>query len=165
MVTLTLRFLKSPNACTPIDPGMKYGDEMTTSLFDSMTRSMTFICALIDRAISADVAMTLAGLVGKRDRRAPDKPETSRIEIVAYRAITEDIERRHGDRHHLLPVVDQMVEAASRLFAVCGFAEDGFHRIDLRAVPVNVEDVGELTNDGTHDEYVHVDEVGSSRCA
>ena len=104
--------------------------------------------------------MTFAGLVGKRDRRAPDKPETSRIEVVAYRAVTEDIDRRHGDRHHLLAVVDQMVEGAPRLFAICGFAEDGFHRIDLRAVPVIVEDAGELADDGTHDEYVHVDEVG-----
>ena len=53
-----------------------------------------------------------------------------------------------------------MVEGAPCLFAVCGSAEDGFHRIDLRAVPVNVEDAGELTNDRTHDEYVHVDEIG-----
>ena len=52
-----------------------------------------------------------------------------------------------------------MVEAASRLLAVCGFAEDGLHRIHLRAVPVNVEDAGELTDDGTHDEYVQVHEV------
>ena len=34
---------------------------MTTSLFDAMTRSMTFIDTLIDRAISSDVAVTLAG--------------------------------------------------------------------------------------------------------
>ena len=52
-----------------------------------------------------------------------------------------------------------MVEAASRLVAVCGFADDGLHRIGLWAVPVNVEDPCELTNDRTHDEYIHVDEV------
>jgi hypothetical protein len=40
----------------------------------------------------------------------------------------------------LLAVVDQMVEVALRLVAVCGFAEDRSCRIDLRAVPVKVED-------------------------
>ena len=44
----------------------------------------------------------------------------------------------------MLAVVDQMVEAASRLFGVRGFAEDGPNRIDLPTVPVNVENAGEL---------------------
>jgi hypothetical protein len=48
---------------------------------------------------------------------------------------------------------------SSLFVAVYGFPEDGLHRISLWAVPVDVEDAGELTNDGTHREYVHVDEV------
>ena len=82
-----------------------------------MTRSMMFICTLIARAISSDVAMTLAGLIGKRDRRAPNEPQTSGIEIVADRTMPEHIDRRYGNRPHLLAVVDQMVERAPQRLA------------------------------------------------
>ena len=61
MTTLTPRRLRSANASTPVVPGTKYGDEMTTSRFDSATRSMTFICTLIARACSTEVAITFAG--------------------------------------------------------------------------------------------------------
>jgi hypothetical protein len=61
IVTFTLRSRNSPKVRTPNVPGMKYGDEMTTSCFDAITRSMTLIVTLMDRAISSDVAVTLAG--------------------------------------------------------------------------------------------------------
>ena len=54
-------FRNSLKAATPLGPGMKYGDEMTTSVLEAMTMSMTFIETLIDRAISSVVAVTLAG--------------------------------------------------------------------------------------------------------
>src|SRR5438552_1376417 len=91
----------------------------------------------------------LAGLIGKGVRGAPDEPEPSEIEIVSYGPITQDVERRQDDRPHLLPVIDQMIEAASRVCAVWGVTDDGLHRIGLWTVPVNVEDASELTNDGT----------------
>ena len=132
---------------------------MTTSLVDSMTRSMTFICRAHRPRHLVRRRHDLGGLVGKRDCRTPNEPESPGVEIIAYRAISEDVERRHVDRHHLLAIVDQVVEAASRRVEVRRLPEDGLHGIGLRAVPVNVEDAGELANDGTHHEYVHVDEI------
>src|SRR5438309_1626728 len=84
--------------------------------------------------------------------------ETAGIQIVLDRAVTEDIDRRQLQSHHLLAVVDQGVEALLQSFAIGDRAQDGLHRIDLRAVPIDIEDTGKLRNDCAHDERVHVDE-------
>ena len=52
---------------------------MTTSLLDAMTRSMMFICTLIDRAISSDVAITLPGWSANATavpQTSPRRPES-----------------------------------------------------------------------------------------
>ena len=92
---------------------MKYGDDRTTSLCDAMTRSMTFIVTLIERAISSDVAVTLAGESAYALALPQIEAEAPRVEIVADRAVAEDVDRRQRDRHHLLAFVDELVEAAA----------------------------------------------------
>jgi hypothetical protein len=61
IVTLTSRRRKSPNACTPIVPGTKYGDDSMTSLRAAITRSITPIVTLMLRASSSVFAVTLSG--------------------------------------------------------------------------------------------------------
>src|SRR5205823_4660318 len=92
-------------------------------------------------------------------RRPPDQAEASGIEIVPDRTVTENIGRRQGERHHLLAIVDQVVEALPQLLAIEIRTDDGLHRIDLRTVPVDVEDARKLWHDGAHDDGIHVDEV------
>ena len=124
-----------------------------------MTRSITFIDTLIERAISSEVAVTLAG----ESANAVAVPQTSskpaRVQVVTDRSVSQHVGGRRRRRHHLLALVDQRVEIALQRFAALARAEDRLHRIDVRAVPVCIEDRRELRHDGADDERVHVDEV------
>ena len=105
----------------------------------------------------------LGGLICKRDGLAPDQAEAAGIEIVADRAVAKDVDRRQFERHHLLAIVDQAVEALSQRFAVVARTEHGLHRVHLRTVPIGIENSAELRNDGAYHKGVHVHEI--LRCA
>ena len=79
---------------------------------------MTFIVTLIDRAISSEVGSHLGRRVSIAVGLAPDQAEAACLEIVADRAVSEDIDRRRRDRHHLLAFVDELVELPLQLFAI-----------------------------------------------
>src|SRR5206468_5495910 len=78
---------------------------------------------------------------------------------VADRSVAQDVGGRKRQAHHLLAVVDQLVEAFSQLLAIEVAYDNGFDGVDLRTVPIVVEDPGELRNDIADDQRVHIDEV------
>src|SRR6266581_9671489 len=73
--------------------------------------------------------------------------------------MTHHVALRYLHRHHLVAVVDEVVEAPPGFVDVRGFAQDLPDRIGLAAVPVRIEDRCEVRNDIADDEDVHVHEV------
>ena len=85
-----------------------------------MTRSMTFIVTLISRASSSDVAVTFSGESANAVALPQMQAELAVVDVVADRAVAQDVDRRQRERHHLLAFVDELVEALLQRLARSG---------------------------------------------
>ena len=73
--------------------------------------------------------------------------------------MTHHVALRYLHRHHLVAVVDEVVEAPPGFVGVRRHAKDRADGIGLAAVPVRIEDRREARHDIADDKDVHVDKV------
>jgi hypothetical protein len=111
------------------------------------------------RASSSVIAVTFSGESAKAVALPQWRPSWPSLDVVADGPVTQDVDRRQDERHHLVAFVDELVEALAQLLAGQRRLDDVLHGIDVPAVPVAVVDVHELRHDRADDQRIHVDEV------
>jgi hypothetical protein len=94
----------------------------------------------------------------RRNANGPGRPPGARL---AFRAPPRS--PRYGDPPREQPLSKSVSclhgHGQSKNSVAGGLAKDGLYRIRLRAIPVNVEDAGELTDHGTHYQHIQIYEV------